>query len=174
MSTLKQNLVEYSNTVKKALGTSNTANMRAAFPNSPIYTQQISDSERLEFYQNLLDLNNVDSDPKNASGGYYGMPNFDMNFVQNGLPNLANVETGGGGLPATPFSPNITSPGAGSSSAADQPEFIGETKDPDTVSNFGSGLGGLVEPAVTTQNISSAKIGQYVSGRSYLGSDGKN
>ena len=43
-------------------------------------------------------------------------------------PNLENVKTGGGGLPATPYLPNPTSPGAGSSNAADQqaaPEGFG-------------------------------------------------
>ena len=174
MAKMKQNLVEYSNVLQKALGTSKSANLRAAFPGSPIYNQEISDLERLETYQKILDASNIDSDPKNAAGGYYGMPNYDMNFIKNGLPVIADVETGGGGLPATPFSPNVTSPGAGSSRAADQPEFLGETKNPDTISNFGSGLGGTVEPEVTTKNISNIKIGQYVSGRSYQGSDGKN
>ena len=54
----------------------------------------------------------------------------------------------------------------------DQPEFTGETKDPATVSNFGTGLGGLVEPTNTAKNIASQTIGNYVSGRSYQGSDG--
>ena len=35
-----------------------------------------------------------------------------------GAPNLNNVETGGQGLPATPFVPNPTSPGEGVVSAA--------------------------------------------------------
>ena len=66
-----------------------------------------------------------------------------------------DVETGGGGKPATPFSPNITSPGPGNANAANQPEFDGIIKDPETVNNFGTGLGGLVSPSKTAKNISS-------------------
>ena len=76
------------------------------------------------------------------------------------------------GLPATPYSPNITSPGPGNHNATSQPEFTGDTKDPATVSNFGTGLGGLVEPITTAKNIATQTIGNYVSGRSYQGSDG--
>ena len=172
MSTLKQTLVEYSTVIAKPKGASNTANLQSMFPGSPINKGDISDSERLEFYQNLLDLSNIDSDSLHAAGGYYGIPNHSMNYVENGMPVMSDVQTGGGGLPATPYSPNLTSPGPGSTSAADQPEFTGVTKDPASVSNFGTGLGGLVEPSATAKNIATQTIGSYVSGRSYQGSDG--
>ena len=165
MSTLKQSLVEYSNTINKAKGTSNSANLRKAFPSSPIYSGEISDIERLNFYQDEV------MDATNVAGK--GVTNYDMNF-NNGVPNLEDVETGGGGKPATPFSPNITSPGPGNANAANQPEFDGIIKDPETVNNFGTGLGGLVSPSKTAKNISSIKIGQYISGRSYKGSDGRS
>ena len=42
---------------------------------------------------------------------------------------LTEVETGGGGLPASPYMPNLTSPGPGSINAADQPEFTGDIPD---------------------------------------------
>jgi hypothetical protein len=174
MSTLKQTLVEYSTVLNKDKGTSNTANLRSMFPGSPINKGDISDQERLEFYQNLLDLSNIDSDTLHAAGGYYGTPNYSMNYVENGMPILADVQTGGGGLPATPYSPNPTSPGPGSTSAFDKPEYTGTVKDPATISNFGTGLGGLVEPTVTSKNIATQTIGNYVSGRSYQGSDGTN
>ena len=172
MSTNKQTLVEYSTVINKPKGSSNSANLRSMFPGSPINKGEISDAERLEFYQSLLDLSNIDSDSLHAAGGYYGLPNHSMNFVENGMPVIADVQTGGGGLPATPYSPNPASPGPGSTSALDQPEFTGDTKDPASVSNFGTGLGGLVEPIATAKNISTQTIGSYVSGRSYQGSDG--
>jgi hypothetical protein len=174
MSTLKQTLVEYSTILNKDKGTSNTANLRSMFPGSPINKGELTDQERLEFYQNLLDLENIDSDSVHAAGGYYGIPNHSMNYVENGMPIMADVQTGGAGLPATPYSPNPSSPGPGSTSAADQPEYTGETKDPATVSNFGTGLGGLVEPSSTSKNIAAQAIGNYVSGRSYQGSDGNS
>jgi hypothetical protein len=174
MSTLKQTLVEYSTIVSKPKGTSNTANLQSMFPGSPVNKGDISDAERLEFYQNLLDLSNIDSDQLHAAGGYYGIPNHSMNYVENGMPIMADVQTGGGGLPATPYSPNPTSPGPGSTSAASKPEYTGEVKDPATISNFGTGLGGLVEPTSTSKNIATQTIGNYISGRSYQGSDGTN
>ena len=174
MSTLKQTLVEYSTVVNKPKGTSNTANLKSMFPGSPINKGEITDLERLDFYQNFLDLSNIDSDILHAAGGYYGIPNYSMNYVENGMPVIADVQTGGGGLPATPYSPNPTSPGPGSTSALDKPAYTGNVKDPATISNFGTGLGGLVEPITTAKNISTQTIGNYVSGRSYQGSDGIN
>ena len=162
MSTLKQNLLEYSNVTQKAKGTSNTSNLQKAFPEAPQYNDY-KDQDALELYEELLNSDGVT---------YNGVTNYSMNY-ENGAPNLENVETGGGGLPATPFSPNVTSPGPGDHSASSQPEFTGETKNIDAVNNFGTGVGGLVSPAVTAKNISKTKLGQYISGRSFLGSDGK-
>ncbi len=175
MSTIKQTLVEYNNSINKQKGTSNSANLRKMFPNSPIYTTSdpISDAERLETYQKLLDLDDVASDSAQKDIiGYYGFPSYGFNYEANGAPNLNNTETGGGGLPATPFSPNPSSPGVGSTSATTQPAYDGEVKNIDSISNFGTGLGGLVSPATTAKNISKSKIGEYISGRSYNGSDG--
>jgi hypothetical protein len=174
MSTMKQNLVEYSTTQYKSKGTSNSSNLRSIFAGSPIYKGEVTDDERLEFYQNLLNLDNVDSDPINRSGDYYGTPNYSMNWDENGMPVMADVETGGAGLPSSPYTPNPSSPGPGSTSALDQPEFTGDLKDPTTINNFGSGLGGLTEPRITAKNIGAQKIGDYVSGRSYQGSDGNS
>jgi len=164
MSSLKQNLVEYANTVSKSKGTSNSSNLKKAFPDSPIYAGEISDVERLDFYQKEV----MDKEGLTANG----VANFSMNY--NNAPNLEDVETGGGGLPASPYTPNVTSPGAGSTSAATQSEFKGEIKDVEFISNFGTGLGGTVSPQKTSKNIASLKIGQYISGRSYEGSDGKS
>tara|TARA_A100001011_G_scaffold394313_1_gene486400 strand:+ start:4273 stop:4797 length:525 start_codon:yes stop_codon:yes gene_type:complete len=172
MSTNKQTLVEYSTVLAKDKGTSKTSNLQSMFPGSPIHAGELTDVERLEFFQNLLDLDNIDSDPLHAAGGYYGLPNIDMNYIENGMPNMTDVQTGGGGLPASPYAPNPASPGPGSTSAADQPAYDGEVKNVDTINNFGTGQGGLVEPNVTSKNIANQKIGEYVSGRSYQGSDG--
>ena len=162
MSTLKQNLLEYKTDVMKIKGTSNTSNLRKAFPSAPQYNDY-KDEDAFKLYEELL----------NSEGNSYnGVSNYSMNY-DNGAPNLEEVETGGGGLPATPFSPNVTSPGPGEYSATAQPEFSGETKNIESISNFGTGLGGIVSPVVTTKNISQTKLGQYISGRSYQGSDGK-
>ena len=69
---------------------------------------------------------------------------------------------------------NLTSPGPGSISAADQPEFNGVLPNPENNVEFGSGLGGLVSPAETSERISGQTLGNYISGRSYAGSDGSS
>ena len=43
---------------------------------------------------------------------------FNLDYTN--APNLNNVDTGGGGLPATPFVPNPVSPGEGSVNPSDQ------------------------------------------------------
>lgn len=165
MSTLKQNLVEYANVVQKVKGTSNSANLKSLFAGSPIHLGELTDLERLNFYQDeVMDAENITEN---------GLSNFSMNY-DNNVPDLNEVETGGAGLPASPFSANLSSPGPGSSSPATQPEFDGIIKDVNSISNVGTGLGGLVSPSKTTKNIAKVKIGQYISGRSYAGSDGKS
>jgi hypothetical protein len=161
MATIKTTIVEYSNSSLKK-DSSNSGNLQKLFPGSPIYKGELSDAERLEFYQSLLNETDL------TGNGIIGL---NMNYEN--APVLDDVKTGGAGLPATPFSPNPTSPGAGSYLASDQAEFTGDTKKPENISNFGSGLGGLVSPATTSKSISDTKIGDYVSGRSYQGSDGK-
>ena len=70
--------------------------------------------------------------------------------------------------------PNVTSPGPGSINAADQPKFEGELPDPATRLNFGSGLGNTASPSKTSKDIAKQTIlGNYISGRSFPGSDGK-
>jgi hypothetical protein len=174
MGTLKQNLVEYSTIVAKSKGTSNSSNLRSMFPGSPIYKGDISDAERLEFYQNFLDLDNVDSDSLHTIAGYYGIANYSMNYVENNMPVMSDVEVGGAGKPSSPYTPNLTSPGPGSTDASNQPAYEGEIKDVNTISNFGSGLGGITDPISAAKNISTQKIGSFVSGRSFQGSDGKS
>ena len=78
------------------------------------------------------------------------------------------------GLPATPYIPNLASPGPGSVNASDQPVYTGDLPDANLNSEFGSGLGGLVSPHETTPKIASQELlGTFISGRSFLGSDGK-
>jgi hypothetical protein len=164
MSTLKQNLVEYANVVNKSKGTSNTSNLIKAFPNSPIHSGEISDSERLAYYQNeVIDKEGITEN---------GVVNFSMNYSD--APNIDDVESGGGGLPSSPHTPNLTSPGQGSTSAATQPAYEGELKNKDSINNIGTGLGGLVSPDKTSKNIAKFKIGQYISGKSYAGSNGNS
>lgn len=168
MSTIKQNLVEPTQIKTPGSGVANIGNLKKAFPNTPQYNDY-KDIAVKKLYEDLL--NNASSDAGDIDA-YYGLSGFSLNYNENNPPKLEDVETGGGGLPATPFSPNITSPGPGSTNASAQPEYTGEVKNVESISNFGSGLGGLVSPSETSINMSDTKLGSYLSGRSYQGSNG--
>ena len=160
-------IVEAATPIDKKFGTRNDGNLRSAFPSSPLFNGDLTDKERKESYEDLA-LNGE------VHGGN-GLNSFSRDYTgntQDPVPNLEDVETGGGGLPSSPYTPNLASPGPGSLSATDQPEFNGTLPDPENSVEFGSGLGGLVSPDVTSQKISETKIGDYISGRSFLGSGG--
>ncbi len=165
----RQTIVQPAAAPKKSKGARRDSNLRSAFPNSPIFKGELTDEERKKTYQELA-LDGV------VTNGL-GINSFDRDFngtTQNPVPNLEDVETGGGGLPSSPFIPGLTSPGPGSVNAADMPEFAGELPDPEFNIEFGSGLGGLISPSQTSAEISKqGTLGAYISGRSFQGSDGK-
>ncbi len=165
----RQTIVSPAAAPNKDKGARKDNNLRSAFPDSPIFKGIISDEERKKRYQDLA----LDGVVVNG----HGINSFDRDYngtTQNPVPNLEDVETGGGGLPASPFVPNLTSPGPGSVSAADMPEYAGELPDPQFNVEFGSGKGGLVSPSETSAEIAQqGTLGTYISGRSYQGSDGK-
>jgi len=149
-------------------GARNDANLKSAFYASPIFNE-LSDEERIKTFVSLT---------RGVIENGNGINSFDTRFKgneQNPVPNLENVETGGSGLPSTPFTPNLTSPGVGSVNAANQPAFEGEFKSPENISNHGSGLGGALSPHEYSENISkgSDSLRNYILGRSFKGSDGK-
>jgi len=164
----KQIIVEPIISKESVYGSRKEKNIKSCFSASPIHLGEISNQERLETYVKL-----VKSEINNGNGIDYFNPNYTGND-KDSLPDLFDVETGGGGLPSTPFTPNLTSPGPGSFDAQDQPAYEGEFKSIDTINNHGSGLGSAVSPSETTKKIveQSLKIGQYITGRSYDGSNG--
>jgi len=167
MAEQPQLIIEVPVPTEKAYGTRSDANLKVCFPESPMYKGELTDAERKKLFQESC------MDGVVTSG--HGFNSFDRDYVgttQDPVPNLEDVETGGGGLPASPYIPNLTSPGPGSLSAADQPEFTGTLPDPENNIEFGSGLGGLTSPAATSERISEQSLGNYISGKSYAGSDG--
>jgi len=164
MPTKNQIIVEQPVPPDKPYGASNFINATKAFPASPIYKGELTDQERKEAFDKLVLQGTV--------VGGNGLNSFNRDFVD--APDLSEVITGGGGLPATPYMPNITSPGPGSLNAADQPKFEGDLPDPETRLNWGAGLGNTVSPSKTSQDIATQSVlGSFISGRSFLGSDGK-
>ena len=135
--------------------TSDSETIKAMFGGSPIIGEKITitDSERNQFYQkNVLDATSVDGNNINA---------FNMNFagyVGSKLvpPNYGEVETGGGGLPASAWVPNPVSPGAGSVSPGDvgaPPEGFG-TSPSDTPFE---GQGSQLSPAHSSKDIANQR-----------------
>jgi hypothetical protein len=178
MAEQRQTIIQPAVPTNKPKGARNQSNLQSMFPNSPIYNGDMSDAERKKSFQGLaLDGNvndAVEVAGKLVQGGQgNGINSYEREYSQ--APDLSSVVTGGGGLPASPYMPNLTSPGPGSLNAADQPVYTGELPDAENRSNFGSGLGGLVQPSETSNNISKQNVLEaYISGKSYLGSDGKS
>jgi len=173
MSTNKQNMVQYANVVQKSKGTSRTSNLQKAFPGSPIYTGELNDDERREFFQSLLDLEDIGGDDFQKSAlGYYGMSSYDMNYSNNGTPDLNTVETGGEGKPGTSYIPNLNSPGETNGLANTQAPYTGprgkvtDTGAPDPAgasTTWGSGKGIQNDPSITSGKIAAQTIGDYPS-----------
>ncbi|MAE83214.1 MAG: hypothetical protein CMB80_10785 [Flammeovirgaceae bacterium] len=164
MAEQPQTIVEPAAPVDKPLGARNQANLSAIFGDSPLpgYLGELTDEERKEEYQKTV------LDGTVTAG--FGFSNFNPEYTANGAPDLLTVETGGGGNPATPYVPNPDSPGPGSMSASDQSEFTGTI--PESGPEYGSGLGGLVSPSTTSTEIEKQTLGGYISGKSYVGSNG--
>ena len=138
--------------------------MQSCFPASPIYKNELTDDERKKAFQKLV------LDAKIIGG--YGLNSFNTEFEN--APNLKDVETGGGGKPASPYGPNLTSPGPGSINASNQPPYEGRLPSTEFNVEFGSGLPGNTSPSKTSKDISRQNVlGSYISGRSYQGSDGR-
>lgn len=100
--------------------------------------------------------------------GGHAFGSYDLNY--SGAPDLETVAVGGEGLPASAFVPNLASPGPGSTAPQDQPEYVGSL--PTKGEEYGSGVG-AESPSASSPQIASQKIGSYILGRSYAGSDGR-
>jgi hypothetical protein len=166
MAEQKQILVEPIIETGAQKGSRRQLNLNSCFSASPVYNE-LSDKERLETFLSLT---------KGIIKNGNGVNSFDTRYNGNDIdavPNLNNVETGGSGLPSTPYSPNLTSPGPGSMNASAQPAYEGSFKDVENISNFGSGLGGLMSPHESSKNIANqSSLNQFIKGRSYNGSNG--
>jgi hypothetical protein len=133
--------------------------MSTIFKASPIHASELTaDSVRKTFQDLVLD------GEVNDAGHTFGIQNRD--YID--APDYGDVETGGGGLPASPWAPNPSSPGPGSQNPADQaeaPDGYG-TKAGDT---WGSGVGSQLSPKSASAKISGHTLGDYGLGKSSPG-----
>ena len=163
--------------VASPLGTRRDANLRIMFGSSPIYDEYtataVTNAGISAFNggggpgDNILGLGVVEG-VINDGGHTFG--SFNLNYQNS--PDFADVPVGAGDLPASAWVPNPTSPGEGNGiDPLSKPEFPSENL-PTAGVEFGNGLGSITNPSTTTTNISNQKMGYYIIGRSYLGSDG--
>ena len=165
MAEQPQTIVQPAAPPSKPKGARNQSNLQTAFPSSPLYNGDMSDEERKKLFQELVLDGTVNSG--------HGLNSFNRDYQD--APDITQVETGGGGKPASPYVPNLTSPGPGSVSAADQPVYNGTLPSLENNIEFGSGLGGTTSPSETSPSISEQSVLEtYISGKSYLGSDGQS
>lgn len=137
-------------------GKSNLAVLQAAFPGSPVYSGDLTDDVAKDQYMNIVTDATV-----NDGGHTFGT--VDLNYT--GAPNLADVEVGGGGLPGSPYAPNIASPPTGQNPADIPASGVDAT-------NLARGSGGafpgdgLANPQDTSAVISNQRIGSLLKGSS--------
>jgi len=155
MASHKQGTVEPPIT-DRAMGRAGSNDLKACFASSPIHTGDLTaDSIREQYQKDVLD--GVINDGGHTFGTY------DPNYVD--APDLTDVETGGGGLPASPYVPNPVSPGEGSIDPSDQakaPDGFGSTP---SATPF-TGVGSQLSPKAAAEAISRQTLGQYGLGKS--------
>ena len=141
---------------ERAMGSAGANQLASAYGASPIHSGEIDpDTIQAQFQSEVLDA------IINDGGHTFG--EFDTSYSE--APNVNDVETGGAGLPGSPYVPNVSSPGPGSLNAADQPEppeGFGETPS-DT---WGTGVGSQLTPKNSSEKISGQTLGSYIMGRS--------
>ena len=140
----------------RAMGSASTNDLKTSFSTSPLYKGDLTPESIRKQYQDEI-LNGVINDGGHTFGTY------DPNYVD--APDLSDVETGGGGLPASPYVPNPVSPGEGSVDPSDQaeaPDGFGQTP---SATPF-TGVGSQLSPKASSEAISKQTLGQYGLGKS--------
>ena len=153
MPTHKQTTVEPA-TTEWSKGSSSTANLQGAFPGSPVHNGDLTNDSITDLGNALL-LDTIVND----GGHTFGETSRDYTDS----PALADVETGGAGLPGGPYTPNTASPGEGSMNASDIPEGPAPVA---AGAEFGSGVGHALEPSASSAAISGHEIGDLSMGKS--------
>lgn len=143
------------------LSTSDSTQIRAMYPASPIHNGVITVDERRAYFQSDV-VNNVTSDGGHTFG------TFNMDYI--GSPDMGDVDTSALNIPS-PYVPNPASPGPGSQNDADKPappEGFGQTPS----EAYGTGVGSRLSPHASSARIAGQTLGDYVLGRSSAESEG--
>ena len=155
MPTHTQGVVEIKGEPRsRSLGSRDDLSLKACFPGSPLLEMK-DDEVRADFQEKVLE------GVVNDEGHTFGT--FSRDYAD--APDLSEVATGAGGLPASPYVPNPASPGPGSVDPSDQPappEGFGQTAN-DTP---GVGVGALTSPKATSEKQARHTLGDYELGKS--------
>jgi len=155
MPTAHQTIVEVPVTTH-GVGSSDTAAHQRAFPGSPFHSGELTDDGVKEQFVELA----IDGET-NDEGHTFGV--FNRDYVD--APNLEEVETGGGGLPGTPYTPNIAVPESGMN-PADIPESGVEATEAVKGSGGPFPGDGLVSPHESSARVARQTLGSLILGRS--------
>ena len=137
-------------------GSSDTANLQALYPGSPVYQGELTDEVATAQY-----MDQILSGEINDGGHTFGT--VDIDYSQ--APNLAEVEVGGGGLPGSPYGPNIAVPAEGQNPADIPAAGVAATEN---ARGSGGAFGGdgFASPSDTSAVISRQTIGSLQKGKS--------
>ena len=151
----------------RALGKSSTETLNQAFGGSPVGRDNALkddgsyDSPIREHFAKLT-LDGIVNDGGHTFG------EFDRDFSD--APAMDEVEHGGpGGQPASPYVPNVASPGPGSTNASDipaAPEGFGSSP---TSDSYGTGVGSQLSPDDSSAAQATHTLGDYGLGKSPYG-----
>ena len=122
---------------------SNTAKLQSAFGGSPMGTEGLDAEQIKQYYYTLL--SQVGSNEANSNTSFAQTPV--LNFA--GAPVIADVQTGPGGKPGTPYTPNIASaPNGNYTEMPDPPEQMAEEQ---PNSGYGVGVGSQENPEESSE-----------------------
>lgn len=145
------------------LGNQNFAALQKGFPGSPIYRGELTDTEVVKQFQNVVNVGDPVAGRVAGDDGGHTFGRVDLDYRS--APDLNAVVVGGGGKPGSPYAPNIASPPEGQN-----PADIPATGVEATELAKGSGgpfVGdGFANPKNTSSVISQQKIGSLVKGSS--------
>ena len=134
------------------MGKANYAALREMFGNTPYFNDYTKEEVKRLAQELMLD------GEVNDQGHTFGT--FNRDYDQNNPPNYADVETGGGGLPASPWVPNPASPTDGTinpGSIPAAPDGYGQTP----ADNWGTGSSVVDRsPHASSAAISGQRIGE--------------
>ena len=132
--------------LQRGLGSSGT-NQTVGFPASPLYNDDVGDPPGWKDYLAKVMRTNEDIVTPTPDFKFHtaGGKTPSRTFDENNPPDTAEVSTGGGGLPSTPWTPGGGSPGEGNS-YTELPDLT-TVHNHVATNNYGTGDGGDYSPS---------------------------